>query len=377
MHFIGMLAFSLPVAIGFDLEITLLSLAIAIAASALALSMLRRSDINIPALTVAGTLIGVGIAAMHYTGMMALRMLPPIRYTPYLFIASVMIAIVAALAALKLAFWLRFAQSGLAVAAKLGSAVIMGVAISGMHYTGMAAAEFAPNAISLAADSTFGLSNEALAIIVGTATLLLLLSTLVMSSVDAHSALHTARLAVALQAANHELRSVAFHDALTGLPNRVLLNDRMQQARNRAERSGRSFGLMFIDLDGFKQVNDQHGHAAGDLLLQEAASRLQAALRKEDSVARVGGDEFVVLLSELGSRSETATVGNKLMQELMRPFLIEGRSLQISGSIGISVYPEDDLDLHKLLEKADAAMYHVKHNGRNGVGFYSPEGQAG
>ena len=369
MHFIGMLAFKLPVPIAFDLPTTLLSLAIAILVSGFALYTLRRGELTTSNLTLSATLMGIGISAMHYTGMLAMRMSPPIHYKPVLFVASVLIAIAASLAALWIATQLRQRTSGFAIVARLGSAVIMGFAITGMHYTGMAAAEFAPGSICLAAESGRAVDNSVLAVIVGIVTLVVLIGTLVVSSIDAQFAAHTAKLAESLQVANQELRTVALYDGLTGLPNRILFEDRVRQAINRAARSGRLFALMFVDLDRFKPVNDDFGHATGDMLLQQVGARLEAVTRKEDTVARMGGDEFVVLLTELTNRNEAAIVGQKLLNELNRPFNVESHDISVSGSIGVSIYPDDGHDLGALLSKADAAMYQVKREGRNGVTF--------
>jgi diguanylate cyclase len=371
MHFIGMLAFKLPIPIAFDLGTTLFSLAITILISGFALFTLRRPELTTSNLTLSATLMGIGISAMHYTGMLAMNMSPPIRYSPPLFIASVLIAIAASMAALWIAFQLRNRHSGLAVVAKLGSALIMGVAIAGMHYTGMAAAQFAPGSVCLAAESGRGIDNNIVAVLVGTVTLAVLIGTLVVSSLDAHFAAHSAKLAESLQLANQELRSVALYDSLTGLPNRMLLQDRVQQAVNRAKRSGKMFAVMFIDLDRFKPVNDEFGHRVGDLLLQQVAARFLGVTRKEDTVARVGGDEFLVLLTELANRQEAAAIAHKLLNELKREFEVEARTISVSGSIGISLYPEDAHDVSTLVNKADAAMYQVKREGRDGVFFSS------
>jgi predicted signal transduction protein with EAL and GGDEF domain len=204
--------------------------------------------------------MGIGIASMHYTGMAAMRMSPPIAYDPALFVASVVIAAGASLAALWIAFQLRHKFSGAAILAKLGSALVMGVAITGMHYTGMAAASFAPGSVCLAADATGGLDSAMLAVLIGIATLGILATTLVLSALDAHFAASAAKLANSLRDANEQLRNAALYDRLTGLPNRLLLEDRLEQATHRSDRSGRMFALMFVDLDKFKPVNDVYGH---------------------------------------------------------------------------------------------------------------------
>ena len=373
MHFIGMLAFHLPVAVAYDVATTMLSMAIAIVVSGLALFVVRRPTLTGQNITAGATLMGVGISAMHYTGMYAMRMSPPIEYDPPLFIASVIIAIVASLAALWIAFQLRHKRFGVAFLAKLGSATVMGLAITGMHYTGMAAAQFAPDSICLAVDSTGGMKSAALALTIGITTICILAITLGISALDAHFAAHTAKLANSLQAANEQLRDLALYDSLTGLPNRMLLDDRMAQAASRAERGGKSFALMFVDLDRFKPINDSFGHGVGDELLKVVAQRLAGCVRKADTVARTGGDEFVVVLSEIGDPKDAAMVGGKILDELSRPFFIDRHEVNISASIGISVYPDDGKDVNTLKANADVAMYHAKRDGRNNCRFFVPE----
>jgi diguanylate cyclase len=242
-----------------------------------------------------------------------------------------------------------------------------------MHYTGMAAAQFAPDSICLAADSTGGMTNAALALTIGITTICIMAVTLGLSALDAYFAAHTAKLADSLQAANEQLRDLALYDSLTGLPNRMLLDDRMTQAASSAERGGKSFALMFVDLDRFKPVNDSYGHGVGDGLLKAVAQRLASCVRKADTVARIGGDEFVVLLSEIGDPKNAAMISGKILDELSRPFFIDRHELNISGSIGISIYPRDGKDVSMLKANADVAMYQAKRNGRNSYCFFTPE----
>ncbi len=205
MHFIGMLAFHLPVPVAYDLPITLLSLFIAVVVSAIALFILRRPKLRAKDLVIGAILMGIGISAMHYTGMFAMQMSPPIRYDPLIFVASVLIAMSASLAALWIALQLRTKRSKLAILAKLGSAGVMGLAITGMHYTGMAAAHFAPGSFCVAAVAG-GISNTMLAIAIGASTLVILSLTLIVSALDAHFALNNARLARALEEITLELK---------------------------------------------------------------------------------------------------------------------------------------------------------------------------
>ena len=372
MHFIGMLAFKLPVPVAYDIPLNTLSWLIAIVVSGIALLVVRRPEMTGGNLSVGASLMGAGIGSMHYTGMAAMRMSPPIEYDPFLFMASIIIAIAASLAALWIAFQLRKKYSGTAIFAKLGSAVVMGFAIAGMHYTGMAAAHFAPGSICLVTDGTGGMDNATLATMIGLATLSILALTMVISAFDAHYAAHTAKLADSLQVANEQLRSIALHDKLTGLPNRFLLDDRLEQAVFRAGRSDRAFAVLFVDLDRFKPVNDSFGHRIGDELLRAVARRLKRCVRKGDTVARTGGDEFVIVLTDIAKAADAASISGKVLGELTRPFHLEGHELAISCSIGISVFPDDGTDVATLMVNADKAMYHAKKTGRSNYQFFTP-----
>jgi diguanylate cyclase (GGDEF)-like protein len=162
---------------------------------------------------------------------------------------------------------------------------------------------------------------------------------------------------------------LALHDSLTKLPNRVLLDDRLQQAIQKAKREHTSFALMFLDLDGFKVVNDAFGHHIGDLLLIAAAQCIQANIRACDTLARIGGDEFI-LLTEMAEPMDVASLADKLVMALRQPFDIGGHELRLSASIGIAIYDGRTDDPHDLLRNADAAMYHAKGLGRNGYCFF-------
>jgi len=163
----------------------------------------------------------------------------------------------------------------------------------------------------------------------------------------------------------------ANYDYLTGLPNRVLLKDRMKLAIAHAKREDCKFVVMFIDLDGFKLVNDIYGHSAGDILLQTVSARLQACLREADTLARVGGDEFVLLLPDIHEEEEVKKIADKLLNEINRPFVISRHRMPISASIGVALYPDNGELFDDLIKGADRAMYHVKHRSKNGYAFLS------
>lgn len=168
-------------------------------------------------------------------------------------------------------------------------------------------------------------------------------------------------------------RHLAEHDFLTDLPNRVLLLDRMSLALAAARRNQRMAAILFLDLDRFKYINDTLGHHVGDLLLKEVAARLVKCVRGVDTVSRQGGDEFVVILADIGSIAQAAHVAATIQQAIAQEFVLEPHRLHVSTSIGVSIFPDDGADIETLMKNADLAMYHVKESGRNGYQFFSPE----
>jgi diguanylate cyclase (GGDEF)-like protein len=174
-----------------------------------------------------------------------------------------------------------------------------------------------------------------------------------------------------LEAANRQLRHLATHDALTSLPNRVLLDDRLAQAIVHSERDGQQFALLMLDLDRFKLINDSLGHRAGDAVLNEVARRLNTVVRNIDTVARVGGDEFVLVISPAAERKDAEEIGGRVNEALQMPMRIAGVDLHVSSSIGVAFYPADGPTAENLLAHADAAMYHAKQRGRNNLQYFS------
>jgi diguanylate cyclase (GGDEF)-like protein/PAS domain S-box-containing protein len=172
--------------------------------------------------------------------------------------------------------------------------------------------------------------------------------------------------------AEQQIEYQAYHDALTGLPNRMLFQDRLTIALAHANRTGQPLAVMFLDLDHFKFVNDTLGHTVGDLLLQGVAERLTQALREEDTVARLGGDEFTLLLSHLASHEDAGRIAQKLLETIALPFTLENHDLYVTTSIGIAMHPEDGDDAETLLKNADSAMYRAKELGRNNYQLYTP-----
>lgn len=169
------------------------------------------------------------------------------------------------------------------------------------------------------------------------------------------------------------IRTLAYNDALTNLPNRQLFIERMQRAIVRAQRKNDMVALLYLDLDRFKHINDSLGHPVGDVLIQQVADRLQRCVRAEDTVARLGGDEFTLIIEEVSDSNQVVRVANKILGSFVDPFMIEGNSLHATASIGISLYPEHGKDVDELVKYADVSMYHAKERGGNQYGFYLPE----
>lgn len=170
-----------------------------------------------------------------------------------------------------------------------------------------------------------------------------------------------------------QMRYMTEYDFLTDLPNRALINDRVQQAIAAAQAEGHEMAVLFVDLDHFKNVNDSLGHSLGDELLKEVAHRLSQILREADCVGRTGGDEFVLLLQTLSKHEEAAQVAERILHALRQPFMLSGHAVRISASIGISIYPKDGRDLNGMMTSADLAMYHAKAGGRDAFRFYSSQ----
>ena len=176
-----------------------------------------------------------------------------------------------------------------------------------------------------------------------------------------------------LEKQKNMLHHQAYHDALTGLPNRLLFQDRLQQSIEKAKRSKTKIALFFIDLDRFKEINDTLGHETGDEVLKIVTSRLKLVIRKEDTLARLGGDEFIIIIEQLPHEQSATLMAEKILNSLKEPIIIDSHTLYVSSSIGISLYPQDGNEYTHLLKYADTAMYKAKNEGRNNFQFYSAE----
>ena len=377
MHFVGMLAYSLPIPLGYTIFLTMLSWVAAVAVSGLSLWLASHSRLTPTHLGCGALLMGSGICAMHYTGMAALDMAPVIVWRWELVAASAAIAVGASAVALLIFFRLRVAQAGRSRFYQLLAALVMGLAISGMHYTGMASASFPSGSLCLSANA---LNGDQLGWLVILASVALLTLTLLTSIWDTRMQL-TASLETAnegLHSVNDELQKRAFLDPLTGLANRELFDDRLQHALARLQRSDAKtqVAVLFVDLDGFKPINDTFGHAAGDLVLKEVGLRLTHMARESDTVARIGGDEFVLLMEGLSDAQDSYCLARRILLALALPLQLAELQVHVAGSIGIAHFPAHGPS-DKLLAHADAAMYAAKRAGGNTFVVFEPQMAAG
>lgn len=300
---------------------------------------------------------------MHYIGMAALMLDGSIIWDRRIVGLSVVIAVVASGTALWLAFRLR--DKGVFIE-RLLAALVMGAAICAMHYTGMSAAHYPEMSHTLPG----GIGELGLSIWVSVTTLCLLGVMLIISLIDSHR--RTGRLTDNLRQLNRQLELQARFDALTGLANRHQMDLRMQDCLRSALLSNRQFAVIFLNVDHFKGVNDTWGHSVGDELLITVAQRITSRLSREMTLARLGGDAFIVLVPECDDDKLNALLAS-LLEDVRRPLSICGHTLNTTMSAGVSLYPQDGETLHELKLKADAALHHVKDDGRNGWARYRTE----
>ena len=372
MHFIGMLAFRLPIPLGYDAIWTTVSLLAAIASSIYALWLVSRPTLPHERLAFGALLMGAGIASMHYLGMAAMRMQPGIDYHLGWVLLSLVIAVAASWVALFIAFRLRHHDNRLRH--RVPPAILLGLAIVGMHYTGMAAARFPADSVCGAAAGA-GLHSQWLATLVMILSIAILGVVLLVSWLDQRMQAQLLRLRnqdlrSSLNDAHAELSQAALHDPLTRLPNRRLLQQHIESALIEAEQRGSRFAVMFMDLDGFKQVNDAYGHQTGDALLVAVAERTSQLLRANDVLARLGGDEFVMVVNIEGDE-DVAALASRIINAIGSSRLVPSHELQVTASIGIAICPDHAATERHLMGYADSAMYQAKEAGRNGFAVFA------
>jgi len=375
MHFIGMLALHMPIKLMYSVGITAASLGVAILTAGFAIHIASSPKLGTRRHLVCSLVMGMGIVAMHYTGMSAITVVPGIQYALVPVAASIAIALGASYAALWLAFRLRASASEYSWLARMGAAMIMGVAVAGMHYTGMSAALFLPGAYCVGG---IALDNGPVGIAIAVGTAGFLGVTIITGLFDAHMATRAKLYAASLATADRALMHQATHDTLTGLPNRAHFLANLRRSLERVQTGQQSLiAVLFLDLDRFKLVNDTQGHDAGDELLRQIAARLTGELRGAvphaeadqsrlpDVIGRFGGDEFLVLLNGLGNAQDALTVAERLLKALAPAYDIIGREVYCSASIGIVTNQTGATTADEMVRNADVAMYEAKRHGRS------------
>jgi len=362
-HFTGMLAFQLPINVGYNAFFTGISLLLCIGLSFYLLHRSTQRRLRWPRMLADGVALGGGMAVVHWLGLHSMQILPAVRYTPWLEILSVLATMAVAVLNIWIIYTLNARKSD-HFWRRVIFAGVLGLGIFFMHCLNMAAANFSPDSVS-STYASIDRDNLMSAVVLG--TLFVLIAALIFSGAQ-----KTKLLRKIVGRTNDKLLHFATHDVLTGLPNRALLAERIQHAIHVSKRSGLSFAVLFMDLDGFKGINDSLGHSVGDGLLVAVGQRIRACIRSEDMVSRIGGDEFVAVMGNLASPEVVENLAENILSVLRQDFRVDEATLRVTSSIGIAVYPNSGDTVDALMKNADAAMYEAKQNGRNTYRFFEP-----
>ncbi len=369
MHFVGMLALHLGTPLGFDVVPTLLSMLPIIVGAGGAMGLLARAPAFRGRLPLAGTILGAGVGGMHYAGMAAMRMQPAIVWQPGRVVLSLLFAVLGATAALWVA--LHVAEASRPASRRMrqwGAALLMGAAVAGTHYLGMGAAGFAAGALCLSAGSV--LQGGALAIGIAAAALLMLLGVLAAAWLHERVEAGVQHRDQALTRTREMLIERMYHDDLTGLPNRVLLLERLQRSLADAELQRRKTALLVLELKGFKMVNDWLGHEAGDQALRAIATSLRALAPEAGMVARLDGDEFAVVIDHVRDPGEVERLCRQVLAVMRQPVSAMGYPVSLQPSIGLAVSSPGGDDAETLLRNADAALQVARQQGDAGYRLF-------
>ncbi|RFB65806.1 MULTISPECIES: EAL domain-containing protein [unclassified Herbaspirillum] len=362
-HFTGMLAFQLPINVGYNAFFTGISLLLCIGLSFYLLHRSTQRRLRWPRMLADGVALGGGMAVVHWLGLHSMQILPAVRYTPWVEILSVLATMAVAVLNIWIIYTLNARKSD-HFWRRVIFAGVLGLGIFFMHCLNMAAANFSPDSVS-STYASIDRDNLMSAVVLG--TLFVLIAALIFSGAQ-----KTKLLRKIVGRTNDKLLHFATHDVLTGLPNRALLAERIQHAIHVSKRSGLSFAVLFMDLDGFKGINDSLGHSVGDGLLVAVGQRIRACIRSEDMVSRIGGDEFVAVMGNLASPEVVENLAENILSVLRQDFRVDEATLRVTSSIGIAVYPNSGDTVDALMKNADAAMYEAKQNGRNTYRFFEP-----
>ncbi|WP_426235240.1 bifunctional diguanylate cyclase/phosphodiesterase [Pararhizobium sp. DWP1-1-3] len=351
-HFIAMLSFDPPLAHAYEPTLTMASLAAAIGVTILGFLITAAGKPGF-LIEFGGVVVGAGIAIMHYTGMAGYQIAGRMEWDPGYYAASVFLGIGFGAVAMSL-----IARPGAPLRQYLGIAALI-LAITTMHFTAMSAITIIPD--SLIVTSNDMIPDSLLTVVVAIIGMMLALGASTYA-IDLQSTRGTAE----------RFRYLSLHDPLTGLPNRVALGEHLQEMISRQKNDAPGIAVLSFDLDRFKDVNDVHGHAAGDAVLRGVAERMSKVLGEGEFIARMGGDEFVALSRNLAGDHAASAFASRLIEAIIKPVEWQGKNLLVGTSVGISRYPADAPKPEELLAQADLAMYRAKTVGSNAVRHYEP-----
>jgi diguanylate cyclase (GGDEF)-like protein len=351
-HFIAMLSYDAGVPVQYDLALTLLSVLAAVAITGAGWRFALRSGGRSALL--GGMLIAAGISTMHYTGMAALRLPGAIVWN-----AGVVVLSIAACGLLSTWSVVEYRRNRSIIPWRPTVTLILAICV--LHFTAMGAVTVVPN--GHVQPGAVALDRNGLVALVLSGSLLVVAIGFFVVLFDRVTEREKAAAKIA---------HLAYHDALTGLSNRSVLEHHLCRNIEIAQSTGEFLAVICVDLDGFKAVNDTHGHAAGDQLLIQVAGRLQSVLRRDELIARVGGDEFIVLQKGGSQPRDAGIAADRIIKALEEPFVVFGATVTIGASVGIAVFPKDANSATELTKKADAALYRAKSSGRGAAHFYDP-----
>lgn len=367
-HFIGMLAYKLPISISFSPLLVFLAWIFSVLGAGASLKVATTEALKRFQFIISTFAISTSLVLTPYILIKSILITPRIEFNLILVMITMIMSVSSAIVMISTLNWLRSRKFEVALTPNVSSALFISGSLIIMQYCSMSSAIFASSSVSMVSNMIPSTEMLALLIALGAVGLVLasFVSTLFYFNLDQGKL----SLNINLNESNHdELTRLAMVDTLTQLPNRRYFQYHLESATRRASRSNHSLAIAFIDLDGFKHINDTFGHQIGDHLLIAVASRLSTAIRGCDMVARLGGDEFVALIDEVRSDEEIVPIVERIIKSLHKTFNIHQHEINISASVGIAVAPRDG-DMAKLILRADTAMYRAKSDGKNQYRFY-------
>ncbi len=373
MHFMGMLACRMTIRMNYDPLRTGLSFVLAVGVAYVALRLTTSGELDHRRMSLGASVMAAGIAGMHYLGMAAMLVEPRPTYRLGFILLSILIAFGTSWTALRLAFTLRDGTRREMYRQRIGASLLMGFAIAAIHYTGMYAAVFGPGTRPL---GTGGISVVVLVVLMSLFSLGGLAISLVFAVLDGRidRLLLPVLLPIVEPTEETVQRLNALHglDPVTGIGSRATFLLALEQKMSEAKAAGQLLGLVFLDMDGFKSINDSHGYSGGDALLRAFSDDLRRRVRVETTLGRLGGDEFALVLEGFEEPDKVEPMARSILERIRTEFEVEGTTIKITASAGIAIYPRDGSSVDTLLKSANVAMHAAKELGKNSFCVFDP-----